>query len=301
VGPPLFSRILLLGHTGYIGSRLVRALATVDQRIPVIGRAIGDLDLTQPDSSSALESIVDDRTAVVICAAIKKQLGDNSDVFSKNLAITLNIRAALAARPVRRVVFFSSAAVYGEDVEHDVITEATAVQPTSYYGIGKFAAERLLQRPAQPEQGTSLLVLRPALVYGPSEPAYYYGPSGFLRKARSGEAITLWGDGTEQREFLYVDDVVEIAKRLTFSDAGGVINVVSGTSYTYAQALDSIAALVGEAPQVRHRERSKSKVDHRFDAGAVRAACPGFSFTPLEAGLRLTERIDASAVEGMRA
>lgn len=295
--PPLFGRILLLGHTGYIGSRLLRALASVDERIPVIGRSIGDLDLTRSDSPAALESVIDDQTAVVICAAIKKQLGDNSDVFSKNLTITLNIGVALAARRARRVVFFSSAAVYGEDVEHEVITEATPVQPTSYYGIGKFAAERLLERLARPEQGTSLLVLRPALVYGPSEPAYYYGPSGFLHKVLTREAITLWGDGTEQREFLYVDDVVEVAKRLTFSDLGGVINVVSGTSYTYAQALDSIAVIVGEVPQVEHRPRSKSKVDHRFDASAVRAACPGFDFTPLDAGLRLTERIDAAVVE----
>ena len=122
--PPLFGRILLLGHTGYIGSRLLRALASVDERIPVIGRSIGDLDLTRSDSPAALESVIDDQTAVVICAAIKKQLGDNSDVFSKNLTITLNIGVALAARRARRVVFFSSAAVYGEDVEHEVITEA---------------------------------------------------------------------------------------------------------------------------------------------------------------------------------
>ncbi len=289
---PAFSRILLLGHTGYIGSRLQTALAAVDPRVPVIGRSVHDLDLTRPESVADLERLLDPDSAVVILAAIKKQLGDSPDVFQQNLSIALNVSRALAARPVRRIVFFSSAAVYGEDVPHEVISEATGVQPTSFYGIGKFAAERLLYRVAGQRPGSALLLLRPALVYGPNEPAYYYGPSGFLRQALSKSPITLWGDGTELREFLFVDDVVEAATRLTFGDATGVLNLVSGASYTYAQALDTIAVIAGGRPVVASRPRTKDKVDHRFDATALRRACPGFRFTSMDEGLR---RIAATA------
>ncbi len=93
-------------------------------------------------------------------------------------------------------------------------------------------------------------MLRPALVYGPHEPAYYYGPSGFLRNALTNAPITLWGDGQELREFLFVDDVVALTTRLTFGDATGVLNVASGTSYTYAQALAEIAQLTGREPSM---------------------------------------------------
>ena len=288
----MFSKILVLGHTGYIGSRLASALAAAANGVPVVGRSLHDLDLTRSEAAGALEALLDPDAAVVVLAAIKKQLGDSVDVLQQNLAITYNISRALANRPVRRVVFFSSAAVYGEDGQHGLISDTTGVQPTSYYGIGKFTAERLLTRLTAQHARTSLLILRPALVYGADEPGYYYGPSGFLQKARARGSITLWGDGTELREFLFVDDVVALAARLTLGDAAGVLNVASGTSYTYAQALDAIAAITGARASVTSRPRSKDKVDHRFDPSALLAACPGFRFTSMDEGLR---RIAAAA------
>ena len=283
---PQFSRIILLGHTGYIGRRLAVAFADAAPGLAVLGRSVADLDLTRPDASAALEPLLDPGAALVICAAIKKQLGDTLDVLAQNMAITANICRALAARPVRRVVFFSSAAVYGEDVQHGTITEATPVEPTSFYGIGKFAAERMLMKTTSQHPATSLLLLRPALVYGPDEPGYYYGPSGFLQKARRGSPITLWGDGSELREFLFIDDVVAVTTTLLFSAASGVLNVASGASYTYAAALEAIERITGRRPVTDSRARTKDKVDHRFDPSALLRACPGFAFTSMDEGLR---------------
>jgi len=281
-----FEQIVLLGHTGYIGRRLAVALAEAAPGTRFIGRSVTELDLTGPNAGASLEPLLTPKTALVICAAIKKQLGDTLDVLAQNLAITTNICKALAAKPVKRVLFFSSAAVYGEDVQHDTITEQTPVQPRSYYGIGKFTSERMLLKTAAQHPSMSLLMVRPALVYGPDEPGYYYGPSGFLQKARAGQPITLWGDGTELREFLFIDDVVEVTTRLLFGTAGGWINVVSGTSRTYVDALKAVAAITGKAPVTDSRPRTNAKVDHRFCADAVKQACPGFSFTTLEEGLR---------------
>ena len=283
-----FSQIILLGHTGYIGRRLAVAFQKAAPGVPVVGRSVTELDLTRTTAAGTLEQLFDPNAAVVICAAIKKQLGDTLDALTQNLAITTAICRALVASPARRVLFFSSAAVYGEDVQHGVITEATPVEPTSFYGIGKFTAERLLLKTAGQQAGTSLLMLRPALVYGPDEPGYYYGPSGFLQKARAGAPITLWGDGAELREFLYIDDVVDVTTRLLFGTATGVLNVVSGTSYTYAAALDAIERMTGSRPVTDSRARTKDKVDHQFDPWALMGACPGFRFTTLAEGLAKT-------------
>ena len=283
-----FSRIVLLGHTGYIGRRLAVAFKKAAPGTPVVGRSVSELDLTQTAASSELEQLFDADAAVVICAAIKKQLGDTLEALTQNLAITTAICRALVSSPVKRVLFFSSAAVYGEDVQHGTITESTPVEPTSFYGIGKFTAERLLMKTAGQQPGTSLLMLRPALVYGPDEPGYYYGPSGFLQKARAGSPITLWGDGTELREFLHIDDVVDVTTRLLFSAATGVLNVVSGVSYTYTAALEEIAKVTGTPPVTDSRARSKDKVDHKFDSAALMRACPEFRFTTLVEGLAKT-------------
>jgi UDP-glucose 4-epimerase len=291
-----FTRIVVLGHTGYIGSRLTAAFLGAAPDVPVVGRSAPSLDLTRPESAAALEELLDPGGALVVCAAIKKQLGDSPEMFEQNLAIVLNVCRAVAARPVRRIMFFSSASVYGEDVQHGIIDESTAVQPTSFYGIGKFAAERVLIRMAGQQSAASLLILRPALIYGPHEPAYYYGPSGFLARALSHEPITLWGDGEELREFLFIDDVVALTVRLTFSDTAGVLNIVSGTSYTYTQALAAIARLTGRQPAVASRARSKDKVDHRYDPSCLLRACPGFAFTTMEEGLRRMLNETAAAI-----
>lgn len=282
------SSTLVLGHSGYIGSRVAAALTA--SGMPVVGRSIPSLDLTRDEAVPALTELLDPNGAVVVCAAIKKQLGDNPEIFAKNLAMTLNVCRALAARPVKRVVYFSSASVYGEDVPHPVISEATPPDSTSFYGIGKYAAERLLLKMVGQQPGTSVLILRPALVYGPHEPAYYYGPSGFLRSALAQQPITLWGDGQELREFLYIDDMVELTRRLTLGSVTGVLNIASGTSYTFAQALASIEALIGRPPAVNSRPRSKDKVDHRFDNTRLRQLVPDFRFTDLAMGLSRTKQ-----------
>jgi UDP-glucose 4-epimerase len=281
-----FSSILIHGHSGYIGSRVAAALA--GGGVPVVGRSIPPLDLTRDDSVGALTELLDPNGAVVVCAAIKKQLGDTPEIFARNQAMTLNVGKALAAKPVRRVVYFSSASVYGEDVPHPIISETTTPQPTSFYGIGKFASERLILKMAG-QAGASIVIVRPALVYGPHEPGYYYGPSGFLRSALAEQPITLWGDGEERREFIYIDDLVELTRRLALGAQTGLVNIASGTSYTFARALASIEALIGRRPAVNSRPRSKDKVDHHFDNTKLREWFPEFRFTDLHTGLARTK------------
>lgn len=280
-----FARVVILGHTGYIGSHLVERFAAESPEVEVVGRSLPRIDLTTDEGADALAGMLDPGTLLIVCAAIKKQLGDTRETLQKNLAMVMNLCRTLDAHPVARCVFFSSAAVYGEDIHNTAITEATPVCPTSFYGIGKFTAERLLAKAfaARPE---TLLLLRPALVYGPNEAGYFYGPSGFLSSVRDGQPITLWGDGTERREFVFIDDLAAAVHALSLGDASGVVNVVTGQSRTFVDALGIAAALTGATPSVTSRPRSKAQVDHGFDNRRLRQLLPGFSFTSLEDGLR---------------
>jgi len=289
-------RVVVLGHTGYIGSRLTEAFRRQMPALAVVGRSAPDTDLTDARSLAAIAPDLTETTALVICAAIKKQLGDNAETFAKNLAMVTNLCQLIAESPVRRVLFFSSASVYGEDIARPVTSETTVPEPTSFYGIGKFTAERLLRKAVIAKPGGSLLSIRPALVYGPHEPGVYYGPSGFFKLAIAGTPITLWGDGEELREFIYIDDVVEVARRLTFSREEGVLNIVSGKSYKYTEALSIVRTLAGRDVPVNSKPRSKEKVDHYFDNAALRRACPDFRFTTLTEGLERT-----AAASGVRA
>jgi len=281
-------RVVVLGHTGFIGSRLVREFEAAG--VPEVGGISDpDLDLADPGCQSPLAASFGEGTAVVLCAAVKRQFGDTLDVYHKNMAIVENVAAAALEGSVERLSFMSSAAVYGEETHNVDIRESTPVNPTSYYGIAKFTGECLLRKAFSAAQAPSLVCFRPPLVYGPGDRGRTYGPAGFSAAIRAGETITLWGDGSELREFLYIDDLCQILCHLTLGSFAGAVNIVSGRSYRFADVLAVLREVAPGPIVVNQRERSKKKVDNAFDPALLRSLLPtGFEFTPLAEGVRTT-------------
>lgn len=280
------ARVVVLGHSGFLGALFCARLAALRPGLEVVGLSAPDTDVATPEGVRALAAALSPETALVSFAGIKRQLGDSPEVFRKNIEIGLGVAAAVEAGLPGRVLHFSSAAVYGEDVENLAITEATALCPRSYYGLAKIAAEFALDQAAG---GRSAIThLRPATIYGPGDLHTAYGPSGFLDAAVHARPITLWGEGEELRELLYVEDVIDAAATLLNADHTGPLNLVAGVSYSFQDALAAVRAVTGAVLHITSRPRSKPKVDNRFDAAAVRRLLPGFAFTPLEEGVRRT-------------
>lgn len=283
---PEIGRILLFGESGFIGRHLGEFYRKRFSSIEVVGKSAPTLDLTRERDVEKQADLFDLRTAVVVLAGVKRQLGDNLDTFSQNMQIAVNLCRTLERRPVKRLVFFSSAAVYGEEIHNINITEQTPVHPTSFYGAAKYVAECLFEKVVQAHRESSLLILRPPVIYGPGDTGDGYGPSGFVRAALNGETINIWGDGEELREFIFVEDVAKIVCTLTLSEYSGVLNLVSGKSYAYRELLDSISTALGRKVQTASRARSKEKVDHGFCNAGLRNLLPDFCFTPPEDGIR---------------
>ncbi|HUI07369.1 MAG TPA: NAD(P)-dependent oxidoreductase [Verrucomicrobiae bacterium] len=279
-------RIILLGHNGFIGSRLEAAFRRQYPRLELAGFSFPGLDLAQPRAAESLAELFDPQTAVVMTAGVKRQWGDTLDAFSQNMNMAVNVARLLPSHPVRRFVFFSSAAVYGEERHDEQITEDTPVRPTSYYGTAKFASECVLRK-ALP---TGFVAIRPPLVYGPGDTSKSYGPAGFVYAAARGEPITLWGEGDEKREFIFVDDVVELTVRLVFHDHDGVLNIVSGRPCTFRQAADIVCRCAPTT--IISRPRSRPKVDHGFRNRQLTRLFPDFNFHSLEDGIGKTVRAE---------
>ena len=288
-------RVLMLGSSGYIGDNLMRSFRDNITNVEVIGRSFPELDLTDYNSTKQLSDFFDLNTAVIMLSGIKKQLGDTLDIFAQNMAMVENVCRLLQEQPVKRFVYISSAEVYGEATHNTNITEETPVQPSSYYGISKYASEGLLQKVIAPQEGSTLLILRPTLVYGPGEQDAFYGPSGFVRTALKGESITLWGGGNELREFLYIDDLVKSVTGLTFHEYDGVVNIVSGTSRAFKESLDIIMNLMPNPINVNSRPRTKPKVDQAYNNKKLTELLSDISFTSLERGI---EQIFDSEYDG---
>ena len=281
-------RILILGHTGFIGAHLVEVFRKNQLDIDIVGRSSPTVDLTSPADVSLLADHCDLRTAIIMCAAVKKEFGDDIDSFWQNVTMVVNMCRLLQRCPVRRFIFFSSAAVYGEELHNTNITEDTPPQPASYYGMAKHVGERLFQKVFDGQERTSLLLLRPPMIYGPGDHGSAYGPVGFVKAAVAGKPITLWGDGTERREFIFIDDLVQLVFRLTFREQSGVLNIASGHSYSFADTLEIISRFVPKELQVTSRPRTREKADHQFNNSVLSSLLPDFAFTSFEEGIRRT-------------
>lgn len=289
-------RIVILGHNGFIGSHLTESFKAEYPEIEFIGKSMPEVDLTRAEDAKNMSSCFDMDTAVIMCAAIKRQFADDQESFDKNVKIVMNLCDLLVSHPVRRFIFFSSASVYGEDIHNARITEDTPVCPTSYYGIAKYTCERLLMKNFATTNKGSLFIMRPPLVYGPKDTGSTYGPAGFIKAALSNKKITLWGDGAELREFIFVDDIVRVVKRLAFSSLTDIVNIASGKSVSFKDILDIISRLTGNVLTVDSRKRTKDKVDNKFSNDKFVKLFNDFSFTSFEEGIKKTIQFERQDV-----
>ena len=281
-------RILILGHTGFIGSRLERHFYSLSPQLQIVGRSLPAIDLTKEKDTDSLSEFCGLDTAVIMCAAIKRQFGDSVDTFMQNLKMAMNLCRLLEKCPVRRLIFFSSTAVYGEDINNTDIMEETLVFPTSYYGIAKYTCERLFCKTIKQQKQSSLFILRPPLIYGPGDLGATYGPAGFIKAALNKETIVLWGDGLEQREFIFVEDIAKIVYRLAFCKDKGVVNVASGKSHTFKDVTEIISRVIANEIKVSSRLRTKDKADNKFCNKRFAGLFKDFVFTHLQEGIRET-------------
>ena len=282
-------KVVIVGDTGFIGKNIYQNLIN-NSKYEIVGISTNQVNLLENNSSHILSEIIPSNSVVIMCVGIKKQLGDNLEIFRDNLSIIKNFSEAMIKSKPAKILFISSTSVYGEDVVYDhSISEETPVQPRTYYGIAKYTAERILKKVCRDNQ-LHLMILRPPLVYGKDDLSMGYGPTGFTYKYVNGEKIILWGNGSEYREFIYIDDVGKIICRLINNNFSGTLNLVSGKSYTYEDVLNKLKKITNSHINIESRKRSKDKVDHHYSNKLIQTILGDFRFTILEEGLNKTYR-----------
>ena len=176
-----------------------------------------------------------------------------------NVEATENLLSSARRAPsVRRLVYASSSSVYG-DADLPFLEEGPT-SPLSPYGQSKLDAERLCLQ--SDGDGLTTLALRYFTVYGPGQRPDM-GLRIFAEAALQRRSIRVFGDGTQSRDFTYVDDVV-VATRLAADVAasGVAINVGGGSRITLWEVLEVLAELTGEQIQVEHEPFARGDARH---------------------------------------
>jgi len=207
-----------------------------------------------------------------------------------NATATLKLLRAAARARVRRVVYASSSSVYGDRSELPK-RETLPPQPLSPYAVSKLAGE-IYCKQASRHWGIETVSLRFFNVYGPrQDPGSPYAAviPIFFSKLRRGEPLSVYGDGTQTRDFTYVEDVVRgLLLAAEAADLSGrVLNLAGGAPITVLELTKRMGEIVGIVPQLEFLSPRPGDVPHSYsDPLAVKTALGFCPSTPLEEGLR---------------
>jgi UDP-glucose 4-epimerase len=308
-------RILVTGGAGFIGSHLCRRLLADSHIVSVVdNESNSDRKCVPPEATFTLADVVNTADLEPVFAqgldavchiagqvSIIRSFSDPVADLRTNVEGTLSILKLCLKHRVPRLVYASSMTLYCQ-CETVPTPETEPCRPDSYYGITKHAAERYVHSTAErPDLDFKFGVtsLRMYSVYGPGQSVSnpYQGVLGiFSGNLLRGEPITIFGDGEQTRDFVYIDDIVDgwVRALNTPEAAGGIFNLGSGQSLSINQLAESAIAAFGHRPGDYEVKRAVSRPGEqrtvRADIRQAKAVLGWEPRTPFETGLAETVR-----------
>jgi UDP-glucose 4-epimerase len=298
-------RLLITGAAGFLGSALANRLAYEGHSV----RGVDDLSTGDPNVLSnevhltrgdvndrpKLWTLLQDVDCVYHLAArvvVPESVLYPREYNQVNVGGTVTLMEAMRDVGVRRVVFISSGAVYGRQTDQPLHEEAPT-RPQSPYAVSKLAAEYYI-RTIGALWGIETVCLRVFNAYGPGQhlpPVHPPVIPSMLRQARLHGTIVIHGDGSQTRDYVYVDDVV--SAMLTAATAPNVnqeiINIGSGREISVRDLVKLVTEVTGGSPEIVYNQRNDPG-PNRMCADLTKAR-EKLNYEPqisLEAGLHLT-------------
>jgi nucleoside-diphosphate-sugar epimerase len=300
-------KAVVTGVAGFIGSHLAESLLRdghdvvgVDAFVDFYPRAAKERNLTglRPQrgfqlvegalQELELASLLAGARQVFHLAAqagVRSSWGREFSLYTDhNVLGTQRVLEAALQAGTPRLVYASSSSVYGDSAVLPLREDASC-QPVSPYGVTKLAAEHL-GRLYQKNHGLPVVSLRYFTVYGPRQrPDMAF--HRFLKAARDGSPVPLYGDGRQTRDFTYVDDIVRATRAAADSGRPGcVYNVGGGERVALGDVLTLVQEVTGRTLDVRREEAQKGDMRDTFaDTTAARRDLAFASTVPLREGL----------------
>ena len=301
------SRVLVTGGAGFIGSNLVRALLESGHDVRVLDNfSTGnrenldgiDVEIVEGElrSYERVHNAVRGVEVVYHLGAlgsVPRSVQDPLTSSAVNVEGTLNVLLAARDEGIRRVVFSSSASVYGSSRTMPT-TEDSLPDPVSPYGVAKLAAERYCVSFSRVYEKFETVVLRYFNVFGPRQsPFSQYAAAVplFITKIAAGEEIDIYGDGEQSRDFTFVGNVVDATIRAGSADgaSGEIFNVAAGSPASVNHVAETIGSILGKPVKRRPQpQRAGDLRDSWADLSKSERVLGYRPQTALEEGLRRT-------------
>ncbi len=259
-----FERILITGAGGFVGSRLIKALAGEWSKAEIVSASRGEakssspfseIDLDLGDPASIRKAVHQVRPDLIVHLAaqssVAKGEGTAAETWNVNLAGSLALADAVSTLDDATVLFASSSEVYGEAFNGGEVTEATPPQPKSVYAQSKLAAEMVFASVLRDDQ--RLIVARPCNHSGAGQ-ATTFVLASFAMQILSGAPQIEVGNLAAERDFLHVDDVVDayvaLLKASSSFSPRTTFNIASGQPKSIQSLLTRMIELSGRSVEV---------------------------------------------------
>jgi UDP-glucose 4-epimerase len=296
-------RAIVTGGAGFIGSNIVDELIALNHDVFIIDNlSTGNfsninsqakfyqIDINSPKLSKVFEEIKPD--VVFHLAAqvnVGKSIEDPINDEEINIRGTLNLLENCRLHNVKRIIYSSSAAVYG--IPNNLpINEEHFVNPISFYGISKLVPEMYIKTYSS-LYGLKYAILRYSNVYGPRQD--HRGEGGvisiFLNKVINRENLKVFGDGGQTRDFIYVNDVVSANIAVMDSETSGTFNISTRESIRINDLILIMTSLNHYQNEVVYEQHRSGDIVHSCLDNNL--AISSFKWTPkfsMEKGIKET-------------
>lgn len=277
-------KFIILGNTGFVGKNLEKYILDRFKNSNIYGFGSKKIDLTKSKETKKLSKLINKNTYIFFLSFIKAQRNASINDLEKNFYIVKNVCNILKINKPKKIIFFSTQSVYGEDTNNNNTTELTLPNPTSFYGIAKYLAERVIKKVCN-DNKIKYVIARIPRVYGEVDFEENYGPTKFLYHFIKKKPLTIWGDGKEKRDYIFVNDLNKIILKLCFKKFSGTLNVCSGTSFSFLQIIKILKKITSRKIKILNKKRNRKKVNHIMNNKKLIKLLGGFKFTSLEKNL----------------
>jgi len=301
----LKKRVLVTGGAGFIGSHLVKRLVSMNKEVTIIDPLavleqsqlapyLSSIHTIQGDMGVMIHEGFDLEGFDVIYHLagnnhVQHSVDDPAYDFDANLGLTFKLLEKLRfTKNPPRLINTSSAAVYGDPIKMP-IKEGDPTIPLSPYGVSKLAGESYGQVYSH-LFNLPVISLRVFSVYGPFQKKLVI--YDLMKKLTQGlEKLTVQGDGTQMRDFLFIDDLIDAFLTCAKIETahGEVYNTASGKSITISELVNTICAICGMKPEIQYTHQTALGVPKKWEVDISNLTALGFSaHTSLNNGLAKT-------------
>jgi nucleoside-diphosphate-sugar epimerase len=249
------SDLLIFGEKGFIASSFISFLKK--NKISFESVSSKNIDLTSEESAKKL-TFFNKKYKIIFLSAITPDRGKDDSVFIKNILMVSNFFKFFKKENIDHFYYFSSDAVY--NLDYKIIDENTPATPNDLYGLMHLTRERIIQNYVNDQNRT---IFRLTLVYGKGDTHNSYGPNRFAREILEKNKITIFNDGIDTRDFIFIDDVINILYIFTINKISGLFNLATGKSNSFIDIAKILNKISNKNNTVIVKLRNSNKVTYR--------------------------------------